>query len=51
MKLAVFYLVVAVLYGALALVHMDVAEAIFPFVALLLLAAALYAEALRIRGG
>lgn len=44
-----FYAIVAVCYLALSFVSIETAEAAFPFVALLLLAPALYAEVLRVR--
>jgi hypothetical protein len=48
-KLAVFYAFVALAYLALLLAAPRAAEALFPFVALLLLIPAVYAEVLRVR--
>jgi hypothetical protein len=49
-KLAMFYAFVALGYLVLTLAAPAVAEATFPFVALLMLIPALYSEVLRIRG-
>jgi hypothetical protein len=48
-KLAAFYAIVAVAYGMLAVSDPVQAERWFPWVAVLLLAPAVYAEVLRVR--
>jgi hypothetical protein len=48
-KLAMFYAFVALAYLCLSLAAPDVAQVAFPFVALLMLLPALYAEVLRVR--
>jgi hypothetical protein len=47
--LFLFYLIVAAGYATLTMASRHTAEAVFPFVALLLLAPALYGEVLRVR--
>lgn len=49
MKLAAFYSFVALAYLALTLAVPDSADVVFPFVALMLLIPAVYAEVLRAR--
>lgn len=49
MKLAMFYAFVALAYLALTLAVPETAEAAFPFVALLMLIPAVYAEVLRVK--
>lgn len=49
MKLAMFYAFVALAYLCLSLAAPNVAQVAFPFVALLMLLPALYAEVLRVR--
>ena len=49
-KLALFYAFIFLTYLALTLWDRPLAEQVFPFVALMLLAPALYTEALRVKG-